>query len=155
MGLSAKKLGEYLGLTSEQTNVLLKERGFLAGEPNNYHPTEKGKEYYTERGDDNGYGGYAFRGWNWGEWSENIISLLNITPEERDDIIQKTTEQRRARREEKTRESEEYWQKIQSRKSESSAAQPINDSEDNLAVGLLLVVAFGVFKLVKSLFNKD
>ena len=47
MTLPAKRLGE---------------KGFLSGEPENYYPTEKGKLFVVEKGDDNGYGGYAFRG---------------------------------------------------------------------------------------------
>ena len=43
MTLSAKRLGEICGLTAEEMNVLLKEEGFLSGEPGNYYPTEKGK----------------------------------------------------------------------------------------------------------------
>ena len=43
MTLSAKRLGERCGLTAEEMNILLKEEGFLSGEPGNYYPTEKGK----------------------------------------------------------------------------------------------------------------
>lgn len=39
MTLSAKRLGEICGLTAEEMNVLLKEEGFLSGEPGNYYPT--------------------------------------------------------------------------------------------------------------------
>ena len=39
MTLSAKGLGEICGLTAEEMNVLLKEEGFLSGEPGNYYPT--------------------------------------------------------------------------------------------------------------------
>lgn len=41
MTLSAKRLGERCGLTAEEMNILLKEEGFLSGEPGNYYPTEK------------------------------------------------------------------------------------------------------------------
>ena len=55
MTLSAKRLGERCGLTAEEMNILLKEEGFLSGEPGNYYPTEKGKLFVVEKGDDNGY----------------------------------------------------------------------------------------------------
>ena len=54
MTLSAKRLGERCGLTAEEMNILLKEEGFLSGEPGNYYPTEKGKLFVVEKGDDNG-----------------------------------------------------------------------------------------------------
>ncbi len=79
MTLSAKRLGERCGLTAEEMNILLKEEGFLSGEPGNYYPTEKGKLFVVEKGDDNGYGGYAFRGWNWFEWDERILEELDTS----------------------------------------------------------------------------
>ena len=51
MTLSAKRLGERCGLTAEEMNILLKEEGFLSGEPGNYYPTEKGKLFVIEKGD--------------------------------------------------------------------------------------------------------
>lgn len=154
MGLSAKRLGEYLGLTSEQTNVLLKERGFLDGEPGNYYPTEKGKQLCIERGDDNGYGGYAFRGWNWIEWDESMLNLLAITPEERNAIIQKASEQRLARRRENKKASELYWQDVERRKRESFRRQSVDNSENSLTVGVVIVAILGIIKLIRNLSNK-
>lgn len=60
MTLSAKRLGERCGLTAEEMNILLKEEGFLSGEPGNYYPTEKGKLFVVEKGDDNGESFYAY-----------------------------------------------------------------------------------------------
>ena len=85
MTLSAKRLGERCGLTAEEMNILLKEEGFLSGEPGNYYPTEKGKLFVIEKGDDNGYGGYAFRGWNWFEWDERILEELDTSVEHKTD----------------------------------------------------------------------
>lgn len=45
MSLSARRIGTMFGLTSEEMNVLLKEAGFLSGEPGNYVPTEMGGEF--------------------------------------------------------------------------------------------------------------
>lgn len=81
MILSAKRLEERCGLTAEEMNILLKEEGFLSGEPRNYYPTEKGKLFVVEKGDDNGYGGYAFRGWSWFEWDERILEELDTSVE--------------------------------------------------------------------------
>ena len=49
MTLSAKRLGERCGLTAEEMNILLKEEGFLSGEPGNYYPTEEG--YVLQKAD--------------------------------------------------------------------------------------------------------
>ncbi len=81
MTLSAKRLEERCGLTGEEMNVLLKEERYLSGEPGTYYPTEKGKAFVIEKGSDNGYGGYAFRGWNWLEWDESILAELDLSME--------------------------------------------------------------------------
>lgn len=75
-------------------NILLKEEGFLSGEPGNYYPTEKGKLFVVEKGDDNGYGGYAFRGWSWFEWDERILEELDTSVENKRYIREKTSEER-------------------------------------------------------------
>lgn len=112
MTLSAKRLGERCGLTAEEMNILLKEEGFLSGEPGNYYPTEKGKLFVIEKGDDNGYGGYAFQGWNWFEWDERILEELDTSVEHKRYIREKTSEEHRRRRSEKAVESEAYWKKV-------------------------------------------
>ena len=79
MTLSAKRLGERCGLTAEEMNVLLKEEGFLSGEPGNYYPTEKGKLFVVEKGDDNGYVGIGSNGMKESsknltlQWSTSVI----------------------------------------------------------------------------------
>ena len=121
MTLSAKRLGERCGLTAEEMNILLKEEGFLSGEPGNYYPTEKGKLFVVEKGDDNGYGGYAFRGWNWFEWDERILEELDTSVEHKRYIREKTSDEHRRRRSEKAAESEAYWKKVNSQKEKSPA----------------------------------
>ena len=93
MTLSAKRLGEKCGLTAEEMNCLLKDEGFLSGEPGNYYPTEKGKIFVSEKGDDNGYGGYAFRGWNWLEWDESLKAGKLLHVPAREDIPENIKEQ--------------------------------------------------------------
>ena len=127
MTLSAKRLGERCGLTAEEMNILLKEEGFLSGEPGNYYPTEKGKLFVVEKGDDNGYGGYAFRGWSWFEQDERILEELDTSVENKRHIREKTSEERRRRRAEKAAESEAYWKKVNSRKE-----QPAEDTANTI-----------------------
>ena len=116
MALSAKRLRERCGLTAEEMNILLKEEGFLSGEPGNYYPTEKGKLFVVVKRAVNGYCVAAFRGWSWFEWDERILEELDTSVENKRYIREKTSEERRRRRAEKAAESEAYRKKVNSRK---------------------------------------
>ena len=59
MGLSAKRLGEKIGLTAEETNTLLKEAGYQSGQAGEYVVTETGKKFVEEKSWDNGCGGWC------------------------------------------------------------------------------------------------
>ncbi len=98
MSLSARRLGKLFYLDDQEMNLLLKEEGFLDGEPGNYTPTEKGKKFISKNSGWNGYGGFASRSWEWNEWDESIIDELNITAERKKEIREKTLELRRRRR---------------------------------------------------------
>ena len=73
---SARRIGEAIGLSSQQVNKMLFELGYLAGEPGNWSLTPKGEKEAVLNGDDNGYGGYAHQSWSWFEWKESIINEL-------------------------------------------------------------------------------
>ena len=137
MSLSATRLGREYGLTNQEMNVLLKEEGFLDGEPGNYHPTEKGKRFIIEKYDDNGYGGYAARSWEWYEWDESIIDELHVTDEIKKEIREKTSAQRRRRREEKKATSEEYWRNVNNRNQQSVPPQYAEDSRRRSLVRMI------------------
>lgn len=74
---SARLLGEILGKTAIEVNKLLKDKGFLEGEPGAYQLTEKGKQYGKESFEDNGYGGSAYRGWSFNVWDEEVINEIS------------------------------------------------------------------------------
>ena len=79
---SARLLGQRLGLSSQETNHMLKEEGFLEGKPGNYNLTEKGKEFGEYSAHDNGYGGYAHRSWGFPIWdSDKVLSSIDTSPE--------------------------------------------------------------------------
>lgn len=125
MTLSAKRLGERCGLTAEEMNFLLKVEGYLSGEPGDYYPTEKGKQFVVEKGNDNGYGGYAFRGWNWLEWDESILDELDVSMEYKCYIREKTSEERR------------------------------NDSSSGkIFLGALVLAGYGIYKVVTNFTKK-
>lgn len=157
MTLSAKRLGEICGLTAEEMNVLLKEEGFLSGEPGNYYPTEKGKLFVVEKGDDNGYGGYAFRGWNWLEWDERILEEIDTSMERKCYIKEKTSEERRRRRAEKAAESEAYWNKVNSQKENpmrETPTEPNDSSAGKIVLGVLALVGYGAYRVITHFTKK-
>lgn len=158
MTLSAKRLGERCGLTAEEMNILLIEEGFLSGEPGNYYPTEKGKLFVVEKGDDNGYDGYAFRDWNWFEWDEKILEELDTSEENKSYIRNKTSEERRRRRAEKVAESEAYWKKVNCQK-EQPADDISNELKDSttgkLIISVLAVVGYGIYKVITHFTKND
>jgi hypothetical protein len=157
MTLSAKRLGERCGLTAEQMNFLLKEEGYLSGEPGNYYPTEKGKQFVIEKGDDNGYGGYAFRGWNWLEWDESILDELDISIEHKRYIQDRTSEERRHRRAEKAAESEAHWNKVKRQNAQSIEKEPDesnSSSTGKVILGVLALAGYGVYKAVTHFTKK-
>ena len=157
MTLSAKRLGERCGLTAEKMNVLLKEEGFLSGEPGNYYPTERGKLFVVENGDDNGYSGYAFRGWNWFEWDERILEELDTSEEHKRYIREKTSEERRRRRAEKVAESEAYWNKVNSQKEmaiEEAPAESNGGSAGKIVLGVLALAGYGAYKAITHFTKK-
>jgi len=65
MRKSARILGQEYGLTAQEMNFVLKEEGFLDGEPGNYTVSEKGKKYSEEQDHHRGTGGYAYYNRNW------------------------------------------------------------------------------------------
>ena len=157
MTLSAKRLGEICGLTAEEMNVLLKEEGFLSGEPGNYYPIEKGKLFVVEKGDDNGYGGYAFRGWNWLEWDERILEEIDTSMERKCYIKEKTSEERRRRRAEKAAESEAYWNKVNSQKENpmrETPTEPNDSSAGKIVLGVLALVGYGAYRVITHFTKK-
>ena len=71
MGKSARVLGWEFSKTAQEMNRLLKEHGYLYGEPGAYGLTEKGKIYAEEQYHSRGTGGYAHYNRNWETWTWN------------------------------------------------------------------------------------
>lgn len=106
---SARNLGQKCGLTAEEMNVLLKEEGYLEGEPGNYSPTEKGQEYSEERGDGNEYGGKCAVGWHWFVWALQILDEIDLSDERITDIREKTANERHKRKVRKQVKSDDFY----------------------------------------------
>ncbi|WP_406326627.1 hypothetical protein OG784_26990 [Streptomyces sp. NBC_01617] len=71
-------------------NFLLKEEGFLDGEPGSYTVTEKGEKYADEQYHSRGTGGYSQynKAWETRTWDEEIASELDITNERKREVRQ-------------------------------------------------------------------
>ena len=136
--VSATKLGALFGLSGQETNVLLKEEGFIEGEPGNYSPTDKGKEYSDELSDDNGYGGYCARGWSWLVWPESILDSVDTSPERLAEIREKTAEERRERKAAAEAEADERFRQF------CAAKEGNTEEAENSSAGKVLLVALGV-----------
>lgn len=76
MSMSATMIGKVLGRTTKEVYLLLKDQGFLDGEPGNWILTELGKQFGEQRQKDNGEGGYAKRAWGILVWDEKIVNKL-------------------------------------------------------------------------------
>ena len=81
MRKSARILGQEFGLTAQEMNFILKEDGYLDGEPGRYTVTEKGQVFAREQDHHRGTGGYDYynRRWSTISWDEKIADELNIT----------------------------------------------------------------------------
>ena len=76
MSLSARMIGEIIGMKSREVNLLLHEHGLLEGSPGNWSITEYGKSFGNTSYHDNGYGGYAAREWDYVMWDESVLDVI-------------------------------------------------------------------------------
>ena len=157
MRLSARVLGSRYNLSAQEMNYLLREKGFLSGEPGDYTVTEKGKPYATEQDFHRGTGGYACynRDWTTRSWDETIEDELNITDEDIDNARAAVAERKR-----------NQWDQIKAKRAAADAAflahqngeqadiedaGSTKDSKDRLAdaliVGGVLITLYGVYKI--------
>ena len=83
MWKSDRILGEDLDLNSQEMNQLLKDQGFLEGDPGAYVVTEKGAPFAKETDFHRGPGGYSWynRDWTQRTWDESIKDALDTSPE--------------------------------------------------------------------------
>lgn len=87
MGMTATQLGSTFGRGAKAMNVLLRDHGYLEGEPGHWLLTELGRPFANFHDFDNGYGGYAARSWGWLSWSDGLIDALKASIEANPDGI--------------------------------------------------------------------
>lgn len=150
MRKSARVLGQEYGLTAQEMNFVLKEEGYLDGEPGNYFVTEKGEKYAKEQDHHRGTGGYAHynRYWTTRTWDDGIVDELDITAERKREIREAIS---LAKQKLNKSEDNNLAGDYNSYGNEYVGVADDNDSEDDLdaAVGVLLLAAsaYGVYKV--------
>ena len=65
-----------MGLDAREVNRRLASHGYLEGKPGHYLITEKGRRRGEVHAFDNGYGGFAYRQWDYVVWDEDLADEL-------------------------------------------------------------------------------
>lgn len=145
MQKSSRILGQNYGLTAQEMNFVLKEEGFLEGEPGNYIVTEKGRKYADEQNHHRGTGGYEHynRYWITRTWDEDIEDELNISEKRKSEIRQAI---RLARQ--KANEPEEEGTTVEYYDDGDNDIGHVNNDELVIAVATFLTAAvtYGIYK---------
>ena len=102
MGRSTAGLGRDLGLNSQEMNILLRDKGYLEGEPGDWKLTDKGREHAEQQHWDvpsSGHAGYVTT-----RWDDSVREDIGeVSPECKqridDEISARRAEQRRQRQE--------------------------------------------------------
>ena len=108
MGKSARILGEDFDLNSQEMNQLLKDQGFLEGDPGAYVVTEKGTQFAKETDFHRGPGGYSRynRDWTQRSWDERILDELDTSSESIQRAKEEVAERRLQQREQARKDQE-------------------------------------------------
>jgi hypothetical protein len=144
-GLSAAQIGSLIGATAMEVNRLLKNQGFLYGEPGAYGLTPKGEEFGVQRPHDNGYGGAAARSWETTHFDPRITDVLDASPEKLEKVradISAVRQAQKAARKIAQAEAEANFQAFQAAK-EAADTQYEIDLQKVLLVGAGLAAAVG------------
>lgn len=161
MGLSAKRLGERIGLNAEQTNTLLKDENYIEGDVGYYSATEKGKTFAEEKYKDNGYGGYGQVSYEWLEWDESILNNIDTSSENLESIRNLTSQKRKERKTKKEQEYKKYQEDLLNEQ-EYESEYTFNYVQKITKILLVaipsMVALYKIYKnkkLLKRTFNKD
>jgi hypothetical protein len=95
MTKNATQLGAEFGLNAAEMNFVLREEGFLDGEPGAYRVTEKGEPFATEHDHHRGPGGNSSltynRHWTTRRWHESVTDGLEIDVNRRQELREAIT----------------------------------------------------------------
>lgn len=144
MRKSARVLGAEHGLSAAEMNYVLKEDGFLDGEPGRWRVTDKGEPFAAETDESSSSSSWA-KQWTVRTWDDSINEELSITPERKQELREAMAA---AKREMREREDEPLAFEI-------VPEEPTDEVDGNrdalvLAVGAILVgaTAYGVYKAI-------
>ena len=78
MKKSLTQLGKQYGLNGQEMYQLMKAKGFLSGEPNNWSVTDKGKPYVDQNLN---FAGSSRQNGEWTEfsWDEDILDDIDVS----------------------------------------------------------------------------
>ena len=80
MGMTATYLGKHVfARNARDMNKLLRLHNFLEGEPGAYRLTDLGKQFAKVVDFDKGYGGIAYRQWDFPSWNDGIVNALKAS----------------------------------------------------------------------------
>lgn len=148
MRKSARVLGQEYGLTAQEMNFVLKEEGFLDGDPGNYAVTEKGEKYAEEQYHSRGTGGYSWynRAWTTRTWDDGITDELDITEDRKKEIRQAISIAKQ-----KINESEDEGIVIERDSRSNENADTTDADNDALVVAVsALLVAVSAYEIYKA-----
>lgn len=137
--LNVSQLGQEHGLSGQEMNQVLLNKGFLFGEPGAYGLTEAGEEFGTETDHHNGYGGSARREWSTTHFDPRIRDELEITDEEKQQARKALRERRAEQAAERQRRSDEFYGSDEG-EIEADPQSPSPDGRSLLALLVAVVV---------------
>lgn len=169
MSKSARILGQDYGLTAQEMNYVLKEKGYLQGDPGDYGVTDKGRSFASEQDFHRGTGGYSQynRYWTTRSWDDSIADELNVTDDDKHEARAAIAEARRQQREEmKAARAEADARFLSSQESGDSEDSSYDNSyydsssEDDsdaanaaLVIFGLIALGYGIYKATPKVIN--
>ena len=140
MQKSARILGDELGLTSQEMNVLLANEGYLSGTPGSYVVTDKGGPYAREQDFHSGPGGYPCynRDWSTRTWDDAILEDMRVTDDKKRDARDTAASLRSARRAQ--READNEVGPVPLEQLHSSQGGEGSDDSREVSIGALLII---------------
>ncbi|MEV7457538.1 hypothetical protein [Pseudarthrobacter oxydans] len=152
-GLSARGIGKKIGATAVEVNYLLKDQGFLYGEPGAYGLTPKGKEYGVQRSHDNGYSGAYHVAYDTTHFAPSITEVLDSAPERlakaREDIAARKQALRAATKIAQA-EAEVHFQAFQASKESGEVEHEIDPQKVWLVIAGIVAIAGASYAAYKG-----
>ena len=147
--LSATDIGRLIGASPAEVNRLLRDQGFLSGDPGAYGLTPEGSRFGVHVHNDNGYGGVAYRGWSTTYFDPSILDVLDAKSENiaqaRGDVADYRLAQRIAAAALTAEAEEEYRRRPEAGEQAAHATRELDPERLAIALaGLAVTVATGV-----------